>query len=84
MGVSRCKVVSYRRRRSVALLRSALEFGHLEPRSGKRILAWRVNARLIVTECSSPERAADILSLSVALSGLTAFDPCIPRAYALG
>jgi hypothetical protein len=42
----------------------------LEPRSGKRILAWRVSARFIVTGCSSPERAADTLSLSVALSGL--------------
>jgi hypothetical protein len=36
---------------NIRLLRSRLEFGHLEPRSGKRILAWRVSARLIVTEC---------------------------------
>jgi hypothetical protein len=56
----------------------------LEPRSGKRILAWRVSARLIVTGSSSPERAADILSLSVALSGLAVLVLVFPRAYALG
>jgi hypothetical protein len=51
----------------------------LEPRSGKRILAWRVSARLIVTGCSSPERAADLLSLSVALSGLAILVLVFPR-----
>jgi hypothetical protein len=55
---------------NIGLLRSHSSLNILEPRSGKRILAWRVSARLIVTGRSSPERAADILSLSVALSGL--------------